>query len=68
MLIVSIYVSSQFVVENYSSLYNLTIYAKMRTLAGVAELVDARDLRSRVLWTCGFDSRPRYFSGTSSVG
>jgi hypothetical protein len=30
-------------------------------LAEVAELVDARDLKSRVQqWTCGFDSRLRH--------
>ena len=31
--------------------------------AGVAELADARDLKSRVLkGTCGFDSRPRHLA------
>ncbi len=45
----------------------LVIYNKSRNyLARVAELVDARDLKSLVQKTCGFDSRLAHQIGTKT--
>ncbi len=45
------------------SIMRLTLHKSLVMLAGVAELVDARDSKSRFLWKCGFDShRPHHHS------
>lgn len=49
-----------FMLKDFQKWISQEVESTFTYYVGVAELVDARDLKSRVLWTCGFDSRLRY--------